>query len=222
MAKKKESFIDLPGNVLYHMVPISSSDVENARKEDKTFLETVKDTQKGYNAANIFGFIAYTRSHAHIADVLAKRRYWESFDEDSQGWIVFAIQPDMEKEAAEGIVVPNDNKVLLELFDFDDDYSRLPLFVLFSFTDNGEVKRFECSLDDSGLECAYNSIKGVLRDVTRAVNGMREENKKGETVFDVVLKQVEWPRSAKKTKQDIIRVIRFLKPVASAVKGFAG
>jgi hypothetical protein len=174
-------------------------------------LKTVLNTQKHWGAANIFGFIAFTNSDADVIKVLRDHDYWNSFNEDSNGWLIFSVKPPQTgmihyPEFPMGMMgamveiwnEPNANKEFLKLFDLEDT-RMLPLFIVFAVIDN-EIRKFTLRIKDGDVEEVYNSIKGIIRDVTFHLNGVWPEYRQSDNVYGVIESGVKFPRDVQETK----------------------
>lgn len=190
-------------------------------------LKTVLTTQKKYNAANIFGFIAFTDSHANVKKVLRDEDYWHAFNEDSPGWLVFSVKP-LEKGKKRisgpsnsgllGMMVdvwdePNANKEFVHFFELTNT-EKLPLFIIFSVID-GSIQKFSSQINDSSIDLAYNSIRGIIKDITASLNGVDPEYRQSETIYGVIERGVKWPRD---NKVSLERFMNFVD-IAGKIKG---
>ncbi len=189
----------------------------------KTFdLKTILKTQEQYESANIFGFIAFTKSDANVVKVMRDEDYWDSFDEDSKGWLIFSVKP-LEKgsvrlpnypEGTMGMMVPiwdepNANKEYIKLFGLKDT-QKLPLFIVFAVIDN-EIQKFTFQIKDESVDEANNSIRCIIRDITAHLNGVLPEYRQSENVYGVIERGVKGPREFKE-------FLAKLKPIYNTVQ----
>lgn len=183
-------------------------------------LKVILEKQEEYDAANLFGFIAFTSSSANIVKVLRDEDYWSSFDEDSKGWLIFSVKP-LERpifpEPPPGPIYemvpvwkePNANKEFIKFFELEST-RELPLFIIFAIVE-GEIQKFPFRIDDSTVDAAYDSIRNIIKDVTAALNGIETQYLKTSNVLGVIERGVKWPRDNKAS-------LERLKPILGLAK----
>jgi hypothetical protein len=171
--------------------------------------------------AKIFGFILYSDSHSNIKKVLRDDDHWSSFNEDSNGWIIFSIKPREGQlkypnfpEGTIGMMIPvwkepSENKKILEFFGLQDTRV-LPCFVAFTIKENKELSRVSYKLDDDSYDNARNSIKKIINEITATVDNILPEYKDTDSVYREVTKTIERIKTEEKLK-DGINKINFLK-----------
>lgn len=174
--------------------------------------------------ASLYGVVLYTDLHANIKKVLGDPDYWDAFHEASgPRWAVFSIRakprrmvvPDS-PDGSIGYMVPvwkepRENRALLEAFELDSTEA-LPALVVFTQCADGRVLRSVQRLEDTSVDAAYQSLRTALAVVSKALEGVREENLRDpegvHTAVDVAIReQKEW-----QTTKKGVSVLRALRP----------
>ena len=165
-----------------------------------TLSKIIKDKSNS-NAANIFGFIAYTNAHPNVIKILRDSDYWTCFDEISNGWIIYSIRPEQGStrlpEMPEGVMgmmapiwhEPNKNKEFLEFFDMESTQG-LPLFIAFAIGQDQTIDKIAFKIDDSSQDTAYQSIKLIIDTITNTLDLIDPMYKSTTSVFREVEKQI--------------------------------
>lgn len=157
--------------------------------------DLVEEYRNKENLVDVFGLILFTDEHANIIKVLSDEDYWKSFHEISgSNWAVFSIKPQKGHfgypnfgPGQLGLMVPvwkepAENKKLLREFALEST-ENLPLFLIFTHAVD-EILQIKMKIDDSSIENAYSSIKGIITTISKAIKNISTENYKNpEGVF---------------------------------------
>ncbi len=151
--------------------------------------------------ADIYGVVLYTDAHPYIKKVLADDDNWKALNEISGDlWAIFSIKPLQGKygnpsdtfssEFMEFMVPvwkePNENKTLLNEFQLESTED-LPLLLVFTQDNDGEILKLTFKIDEDSLENAYNSLRKIIEVITKAIEYVSPEYRKSPSgVFQAV------------------------------------
>ncbi len=151
-------------------------------------IELIEKHKPKNNEASIFGIILFTDSNPHIKKVINDNDYWASLDEWSgQQWAVFATKAEKGSigfpnfpDGCIGYMVPvwkepNSNKQLLSAFEIEST-ENLPLLVVFTKDQDGEVLKNQISIKDESVEIAYASLKDAMNTISKAIEIIEPSN----------------------------------------------
>lgn len=145
--------------------------------------------------ANLMGFILYTDKNPFIKKLLRDNDYWKALDKISgKDWAIFAIKPDsgdyeipISNENSLSMMVPvwkepKSNLKLLKEFGLKDT-SDLPMLLIVSQNDNGEILKCEFHLDETNENSVYNSLKEGIEVVSNELKYIKSKFKNNDTVY---------------------------------------
>lgn len=151
--------------------------------------------------ADVFGVVLYTDEHPYIKKVLRDHDFWVALDEQSgPEWAIFSVKPQKgtydfpNYNSKPGVLYqmvavwkePRANKELIDYLGIDST-SDLPLLVLYTHTENGEILRIKWRIEETSQEDAYQSLSQGIKIIRKAIDGVLDENKKyGEGVFRAI------------------------------------
>lgn len=151
--------------------------------------------------ADVFGIILYTDEHPYIKKVLKDDDFWLALDEISgTEWVIFSIKPKKTSPNKSSIKrkpgalykmisidkEPVENKELLDYLGINSS-CRLPLLVLYTHDEDGEILKIEWKIDEESKDSTYNSLRRGIQLIRQAVDGVHDENKKySEGVFRAI------------------------------------
>jgi len=152
----------------------------------------------------LYGIIVYTDAHPHIVKVLRDTDYWDALNEIAGSkWVIFSVKPvtgayedpppggGLVRELVSVWKEPAENKALLEEFQLSST-ERLPLLLVFTQSDAGEILKLTLELDDLSVERAFTSLKSAIALVTSAVDNISAANlHNAEGVFRAVEMRVD-------------------------------
>jgi hypothetical protein len=180
--------------------------------------------------ADLFGVIVYTDHHVHIRKLLEDDGYWRALDEWSgPRWAIFATRAAQGQfthpPSSPGVLAtfvqiwkePIANKQLLDAFQLSSTED-LPTLVLFIEQADGGVLSRAVKIDDASRERAYESLKGVLAEISSSLDFMHDENRRIKVrAFDVASERIsqhqEW--QSIKNVLGVLDVIGRLKKLLS-------
>lgn len=161
--------------------------------EDMLDVRLLMNDRKSYRTANIFGFIAYTERNPYIVKVLKDDDFWQSLNDRTEGWILYAIKPDSQYYGGGNAKFINDSLGIKP-----EEY---PQFVILSIGSNGVMKQRKYPISGNSVETTYNSIEDIVRVITDAVKKILPEFKGATSVsrevwnaLDAELATQKWKR----------------------------
>ena len=183
--------------------------------------------QKQYSSdkelVDIFGVILYTDAHPYVKKVLADHDYWTALDEISgPHWAIFSIKPKRGHyelpnfpSGTIGYMVPvwkepSENELILKTFGIKST-KELPLFIVFTQSNNDDILKIELKIKNNTVEEVYNSLKEHIEIITEAVCKIDSQYKKNaEGVFNAVKMNVDAHKNWEMFKKGI-KLIHWIK-----------
>ena len=178
-------------------------------------LDVIKGLVEGdKNLSRIFGFILYTDKDPYVAKVLRDEDFWNSLDNISgDSWPIFAVRP-LQKgfyqcsgsgSGGTGFMVqtwvePKDNIPVIHDFGLDGT-NELPLFVAFMWDDENKLQQVTIPIEGKNTDEVYESLKDIVKVITRVESYILPEYKRTENVFRNVeseLKSIKVKRRVEK------------------------
>ena len=158
-------------------------------------VELLIRDRRRYRSANIFGFIAFSDPNPFIIKVLKDKDFWQSINDRTEGWILYAIKPDSDYYNGGNADFINSSLGLEP-----NDY---PQLVILSIGTDQVMMQKSYPIFDASVDEAYNSIKHIIDIVTDTAKSIYPEYRSSTNVHREVLKAVDaelasgrWKRTA--------------------------
>ena len=154
-------------------------------------LQIVKDLVKDDESlSRVYGFILYTEKNPYVAKVLRDEDFWDALDCISgSNWPIFSVRPlrkgQYNNPTSDGnyisYMMPTWNEPMCNipvLHDFGLKKSEdLPLFVVFMWDDNDELREIAIPIRGNDVDSVYHSIEdkrtvNVFRNVAVALDAL--------------------------------------------------
>ncbi|SFF30481.1 hypothetical protein [Sunxiuqinia elliptica] len=167
-------------------------------------LEIAKQYANENELTKIMGFILFTDNNPYVKKVLRDDDFWQALDEISGNeWAIFSIKPKQGKieiPTSKGNFLqmmvpvwkePKENLKLMQEFDLKDT-SKLPMLLIVSQNEEGEILKCEFPIENSNLDSVYNSLKEGIEIVKSTIDEILPQFKKNDEVFINVQRSIEY------------------------------
>ena len=109
---------------------------------------------------------------------------------------------------------PSQNKLLYEYFDIKNGES-LPLLITFTYGNNEEIFYSKHRLSDASTESAFNSLREILKEKSKLLNGFSAELKSNKERMFFELGFFDFANTSLEAFSNFLKIIPMLKLVKS-------
>lgn len=170
-------------------------------------VRLLMNDRKSYRTANIFGFIAYTECNPYIVKVLRDDDFWQSLNDRTEGWILYAIKPGSQYYGGGNAKYINDSLGI--------NPEEYPQFVILSIGSKGVIMQRNYPICGNSVETAYNSIEDIVRVVTEAVKKILPEYKGATSVSREVWNALDAELATQQWKRVSASLMSFVQSISS-------